>query len=39
MNTIHEHAQLSPNCDLGSQNYEQWVVEMERKGERNMWTW
>lgn len=33
MNAIHEHAQLSPSCDLGSQNYEQWVVQKERKGE------
>lgn len=33
MNAIQNHAQLSPNSDLGSQNYEQWVIEMERKGE------
>ncbi|XP_044072913.1 interferon-induced helicase C domain-containing protein 1 [Siniperca chuatsi] len=31
MNAIHTHAQLSPTCDLGSQNYEQWVVQQERK--------
>ncbi|XP_058479057.1 interferon-induced helicase C domain-containing protein 1 [Solea solea] len=31
MNTIHIHAQLSPSCDLGSQNYEQWIVDKERK--------
>uniref|UniRef100_A0A8D3E6M1 RNA helicase n=1 Tax=Scophthalmus maximus TaxID=52904 RepID=A0A8D3E6M1_SCOMX len=31
MNAIHTHAQLSPSCDLGSQNYEQWIVEKERK--------
>ncbi|XP_040003698.1 interferon-induced helicase C domain-containing protein 1 [Xiphias gladius] len=31
MNDIHTHAQLSPTCDLGSQNYEQWVVQKERK--------
>lgn len=35
MNAIHAHAELSPTCDLGSQNYEQWVVQTERKGERN----
>lgn len=33
MNAIHCHAQLRPNSDLGSQNYEQWVVQMEAKGE------
>ncbi|KAK2839744.1 hypothetical protein Q5P01_013484 [Channa striata] len=31
MNAIHTHAQLNPTCDLGSQNYEQWVVQLERK--------
>ncbi|XP_035532757.1 interferon-induced helicase C domain-containing protein 1 [Morone saxatilis] len=31
MNAIHNHAELSPTCDLGSQNYEQWVVQKERK--------
>ncbi|XP_070693773.1 interferon-induced helicase C domain-containing protein 1 [Pempheris klunzingeri] len=31
MNAIHAHAELSPSCDLGSQNYEQWVVQTERK--------
>ncbi|KAM9850762.1 interferon-induced helicase C domain-containing protein 1 [Aulostomus maculatus] len=31
MNTIHTHAELNPTCELGSQNYEQWVVQMERK--------
>uniref|UniRef100_A0A8C4HNM8 RNA helicase n=1 Tax=Dicentrarchus labrax TaxID=13489 RepID=A0A8C4HNM8_DICLA len=31
MNAIHNHAELSPNCDLGSQSYEQWVVQKERK--------
>ncbi|KAM8749460.1 interferon-induced helicase C domain-containing protein 1 isoform 1-T1 [Acanthopagrus schlegelii] len=31
MNAIHLHAELSPTCDLGSQNYEQWVVQTERK--------
>ncbi|KAF7668812.1 hypothetical protein LDENG_00285850 [Lucifuga dentata] len=30
MNAIHNHADLSPTCDLGSQNYEQWVVQKER---------
>uniref|UniRef100_A0A3B4YXX5 RNA helicase n=1 Tax=Stegastes partitus TaxID=144197 RepID=A0A3B4YXX5_9TELE len=31
MNAIHAHAELSPTCDLGSQNYEQWVGQNERK--------
>lgn len=31
MNDIHIHAALSPSCELGSQNYEQWVVQNERK--------
>lgn len=35
MNAIHAHAELTPTCDLGSQNYEQWVVQLERKGEYN----
>uniref|UniRef100_UPI0037E8CDDB interferon-induced helicase C domain-containing protein 1 n=1 Tax=Semicossyphus pulcher TaxID=241346 RepID=UPI0037E8CDDB len=30
MNAIHTHANLSPTCDLGSQIYEQWVVQKER---------
>ncbi|KAM7407510.1 hypothetical protein PAMA_003301 [Pampus argenteus] len=30
MNAIHTHADLSPTCDVGSQNYEQWVVQKER---------
>ncbi|XP_075964139.1 interferon-induced helicase C domain-containing protein 1 [Anarhichas minor] len=30
MNDIHAHAELSPTSDLGSQNYEQWVVQKER---------
>ncbi|XP_061735920.1 interferon-induced helicase C domain-containing protein 1 [Nerophis ophidion] len=30
MNSIHAHSQLSPTCELGSQNYEQWVVQTER---------
>ncbi|XP_054471030.1 interferon-induced helicase C domain-containing protein 1 isoform X2 [Anoplopoma fimbria] len=30
MNSIHTHAELSPTSDLGSQNYEQWVVQKER---------
>ncbi|KAM8855203.1 interferon-induced helicase C domain-containing protein 1 [Spinachia spinachia] len=30
MNAIHTHAELSPTSDLGSQNYEQWVVQKER---------
>lgn len=36
MNAIHDHAQLNPTCDLGSQNYEQWVIQTERKGEHNI---
>ncbi|KAM4558868.1 interferon-induced helicase C domain-containing protein 1 [Odontesthes bonariensis] len=31
MNTIQDHAKLSPTCDLGSQNYEQWAVQKERQ--------
>ncbi|KAM3607903.1 uncharacterized protein V6R79_015953 [Siganus canaliculatus] len=31
MQAIHNHAELTPTCDLGSQNYEQWVVQKERK--------
>uniref|UniRef100_A0A673CUN0 RNA helicase n=1 Tax=Sphaeramia orbicularis TaxID=375764 RepID=A0A673CUN0_9TELE len=30
MNAIHEHAELNPTFELGSQNYEQWVVQTER---------
>lgn len=33
MHVIQEHAQLQPNCELGSQKYELWVIQMERKGE------
>ncbi len=33
MHAIHNHAELNPTCDLGSQNYEQWVVQKERSGE------
>uniref|UniRef100_A0A1A8NIM3 RNA helicase n=1 Tax=Nothobranchius rachovii TaxID=451742 RepID=A0A1A8NIM3_9TELE len=29
MNAIHNEAKLSPICDLGSQNYEQWAVQKE----------
>lgn len=35
MHVIQEHAQLQPTCELGSQKYELWVIQMERKGE---WT-
>uniref|UniRef100_A0A665TAV7 RNA helicase n=1 Tax=Echeneis naucrates TaxID=173247 RepID=A0A665TAV7_ECHNA len=31
MNAIHTHAELNPNCELGSQNYEQWVVQKKVK--------
>lgn len=31
MNAIHTHAELYPKCDLGSQDYELWVIETERK--------
>ncbi|XP_047457845.1 interferon-induced helicase C domain-containing protein 1 isoform X2 [Mugil cephalus] len=34
MHEIHVHAELSPTCELGSQNYEQWVVQTERKAEK-----
>ncbi|XP_061091079.1 interferon-induced helicase C domain-containing protein 1 isoform X2 [Conger conger] len=30
MNEIHAHAELSPSCDLGTQNYEQWAVQNEQ---------
>uniref|UniRef100_A0A673YKB1 RNA helicase n=1 Tax=Salmo trutta TaxID=8032 RepID=A0A673YKB1_SALTR len=30
MNAIHVHAELNPTCDLGTQNYEQWVVQKEQ---------
>ncbi|XP_033965510.1 interferon-induced helicase C domain-containing protein 1 [Pseudochaenichthys georgianus] len=30
MNDIHTHAELNPTSDLGSQTYEQWVVQKER---------
>ncbi|XP_059199130.1 interferon-induced helicase C domain-containing protein 1 [Centropristis striata] len=30
MNAIHTHAELNPTSDLGSQTYEQWVVQKER---------
>ncbi|MED6279410.1 hypothetical protein CHARACLAT_000577 [Characodon lateralis] len=35
MNAIHEHAKLSPTCDLGSQNYEQWAVQRERQAAKD----
>ncbi|XP_054642059.1 interferon-induced helicase C domain-containing protein 1 isoform X2 [Dunckerocampus dactyliophorus] len=31
MNIIHTYANLNPICQLGSQNYEQWVVQYERQ--------
>uniref|UniRef100_A0A6Q2ZJE0 RNA helicase n=1 Tax=Esox lucius TaxID=8010 RepID=A0A6Q2ZJE0_ESOLU len=30
MNAIHTHAELNPTCDVGTQNYEQWVVQKEQ---------
>nr|XP_023678448.1 interferon-induced helicase C domain-containing protein 1 [Paramormyrops kingsleyae] len=30
MNAIHTHANLDPSCDLGTQNYEHWVVQKEK---------
>ncbi|XP_048846960.1 interferon-induced helicase C domain-containing protein 1 [Brienomyrus brachyistius] len=30
MNAIHTHANLDPSCELGTQNYEQWVVQKEQ---------
>ncbi|XP_053733606.1 interferon-induced helicase C domain-containing protein 1 [Synchiropus splendidus] len=35
MSHIHTHANLHPTCALGSQNYEQWVVQQERKAAKN----
>uniref|UniRef100_A0A3P8TU17 RNA helicase n=1 Tax=Amphiprion percula TaxID=161767 RepID=A0A3P8TU17_AMPPE len=35
MLAIHAHAGLSPTCDLGSQNYEQWVGQNERKAAKD----
>lgn len=35
MNVIHTHAELNPTSDIGSQNYEQWVVQKERIGENS----
>ncbi|CAN9497800.1 unnamed protein product [Ophioblennius macclurei] len=35
MTEIHSHANLSPNCELGTQNYEQWVVQNERKAAKD----
>ncbi|XP_028991540.1 interferon-induced helicase C domain-containing protein 1 [Betta splendens] len=34
MDAIHAHAQLTPACNVGSQTYEQWVVQLERKAEK-----
>lgn len=36
MNVIHEHAKLHPTCEPGSQLYEQWVIQRNRKGERTI---
>lgn len=36
MNVIHEHAQLHPTCELGTQLYEQWVIQRNRKGEHSI---
>lgn len=33
MDEIHEHADLKPPCEPGTQNYEQWVVQKEQNGE------
>lgn len=33
MEQIHTHAGLSPLCEFGTQNYEQWVVLTEQNGE------
>ncbi|XP_039884142.1 interferon-induced helicase C domain-containing protein 1 isoform X2 [Simochromis diagramma] len=35
MTAIHNHAELTPTCDLGSQNYEQWVVQKERQAAKD----
>ncbi|CAB1346672.1 unnamed protein product [Coregonus sp. 'balchen'] len=38
MTAIHIHAELNPTCDLGTQNYEQWVVQKEQNGKTiRMW--
>lgn len=36
MNEIHTHAQLNPLCQPGTQNYEQWVVQKEQNGKRDL---
>lgn len=33
MDEIHNHAELKPLCEPGTQNYEQWVVQKEQNGE------
>ncbi len=33
MDEIHEHADLKPLCEPGTQIYEQWVVQKEQNGE------
>ncbi|KAM4731905.1 interferon-induced helicase C domain-containing protein 1 isoform 2-T2 [Anableps anableps] len=35
MTAIHKYAELSPTCDLGSQNYEQWAVQKERQAAKD----
>ncbi|XP_076026025.1 interferon-induced helicase C domain-containing protein 1 [Genypterus blacodes] len=35
MLAIQTHAGLSPTCELGSQNYEQWVVQQERNAAKD----
>uniref|UniRef100_A0A8C5NHH9 RNA helicase n=1 Tax=Gouania willdenowi TaxID=441366 RepID=A0A8C5NHH9_GOUWI len=34
MQAIHSHAKLSPTCELDSQMYEQWAVQIGRKAEK-----
>lgn len=36
MDEIHQHAELKPLCQPGTQYYEQWVVQKEQNGERNV---
>ncbi|CAB1328449.1 unnamed protein product, partial [Coregonus sp. 'balchen'] len=40
MNAIHTHVELNPTCDLGTQNYEQWVVQKEQNDDNTfMFYW
>lgn len=41
MTEIQGYGQFSPNVDFGSQAYEQWVIQEEKKGKVYIWitTW